>query len=613
MIFLKHKKRIKDDPISATGRKKGLIVLSEDEEFETRPFDGRLMARLFSYLKPYRWQLPLIGFMSLTAIASALVLPYLLKIGIDRYIMRREIDGLGPLVLLYAGMAAVQYFALRLQGLVLVRLGQQAIFDLRRDLFEHVQKLSLSFFDRQKTGRIMIRITNDVNSLEEILTSGVGTAFADSFTLIGLIGMMFWLDWRLTMVISLTLPPTIWVAVFLRQRMLEVSRAMRRKLSAVNANLNESLLGIRVTQAFNRENVNAGLFREINDEHYQASMRFVPLNAFFWPWTGFLNTVGTSSVLLLGGVLSVYGWVTLGTIAAFMNYVNRFFQPIQNLSNLFNVVSTATASCERIFELMELVPEVQDPGEPESLGMLRGGIQFQNVDFGYSSEELILRDFNLEVRPGESIAIVGPTGAGKTTVINLLCRFYDPIHGRVVVDGHDLRSIRQSDFRRQIAVVLQDTFIFTGTIAENIRYGRPDAGRDEVMAAAKAVGVHDYIVTLPEGYDTRVQERGSSLSAGQRQLIAFARALLRDPRVLVLDEATSSIDTHTEHELQAALSEVLQGRTAFIIAHRLSTIKRADRIIVIHDGRIAEMGRHEDLVLQGGIYAGLYECQFETM
>ncbi len=593
--------------------KKGLIALSEEEdEYAPRPFNRELLFRLLAYLKPYRWRVAWMVVAALAAIITALILPYLLKIGIDRYIIGRDLKGLAGLALAYAAVSAIQYLGLYLQGSLMVQIGQQAIFDLRQDLFEHLQRLSLSFFDRQKAGRIMIRVTNDVNALEELLSSGVSIAFADSFTLIGLLGVMFWIDWRLSLIILLTLPVTGWVAFFLRNRMLDVSRLIRKKLSAVNANLNESLQGIRVTQAFAREEVNARLFKEINEEHFNAAMRFVPLNAFFWPWIGFLNTVGTAAVLLVGGVLTLYGLVTLGTIAAFMNYINRFFQPIQNLSNLFNIVSTAMASCERIFELMDLQPTVADPEDPEPMGEISGRVRFERVDFSYNAGEAILENFDLEVKAGETIAFVGPTGAGKTTIINLLCRFYDPSMGRVLIDGRDLREASQTEYRKQIAVVLQDTFIFSGTVAENIRYGKPEASQAEIEATARVVGIHDYIMSLPEGYQSRVQERGSDLSVGQRQLIAFARALLRNPRILVLDEATSSIDTKTELELQAALSRLLEGRTSFIIAHRLSTIRKADRIIVVNDGKIVETGRHEELAGKGGLYAKLCREQYQA-
>lgn len=589
--------------------KKGLIILSDEDEFEPRPFNRHLLSRVFRYLLPYRWQVAMMVISALVAISTALLLPYLLKLGIDGYIAKGDLQGLAMIALTYAGVSVVQYLSLLSQGFIMIKTGQRAIADLRHDLFEHIQFLSLSFFDRQKAGRVMIRVTNDVNSLEELLTSGVSTAFVDTLTLVGLIFVMLWVDWRLSLIVLLTLPIIIWVAVFLRNRMLNVSRQIRRKLSAVNANLNESLMGIRVTQAFGRQAVNAGLFREINNEHYQAAQRFVPLNAFFWPWMGFLNTLGTAMVLLTGGWLFMGGMVTLGTIAAFMNYINRFFQPIQNLSNLFNVVSTAMASCERIFELMDLQPQVADVENSVKISRIQGSVKFNKVGFGYNSEEYVLRDVDLDVRPGEVIALVGPTGAGKTTMINLLCRFYDPSSGTVEIDGIDLKTISQTDYRKQIAVVLQDTFIFSGSIADNIGYGKPEATLEEIQRAAQVVGIHEYIMNLPQQYYSPVQERGIDLSSGQRQLIAFARALVRDPKILVLDEATSNIDTHTEQQLQAALNEMLPGRTAFIIAHRLSTIKNADRIIVIQDGGIAATGTHQQLLEQGGLYAELCELQ----
>jgi ATP-binding cassette subfamily B multidrug efflux pump len=592
--------------------KKGLVVLSEDEDLDTsRPFDGKLLRRILAYLKPYRGQVVLMWLTALVAVGAALTLPYLLKIGIDGYISKHDSPGLMKIVLFYFGVALIQYLSILAQGKITIRFGQSAIFDLRRDLFEHIQGLSLGFFDRQKAGRIMIRVTNDVNSLEELFTSGVSTALVDTVTLIGLLGMMIWVDWRMSLAICVTLPLIIWVAFFVRNRLIGVSRQMRRQLSGVNSNLNESLMGIRVTQSYGREKVNAGLFGAVNEEHYRASMRFVPINAFFWPWTGFLNVIGTVLVLLIGGILLFNQMITLGVIAAFTNYINRFFQPIQNLSNLFNVISAAMASCERIFELLDYKPEVVDPAEPHPIGPLKGEVSFLNVDFAYD-RELVLEKFNLEARPGEVIAIVGPTGAGKTTIINLLTRFYDPKAGAVLVDGHDLRNISQIEYRRQIAVVLQETFIFSGTIAENIRYGKPGAPMLEVRTVARTAGIDEFIMSLPDGYETKVQERGSSLSVGQRQLIAFARALLRDPRILILDEATANVDTQTELTLQKALAGLLKGRTAFIIAHRLSTIRNADRIIVISDGRLVEVGNHEELVNRAGVYARLYESQYRV-
>ncbi|HBF37594.1 MAG TPA: multidrug ABC transporter ATP-binding protein [Firmicutes bacterium] len=604
------------DPQFANSRpkvKKGLIILSDEEEFDDkRPFDSHLLRRTIIYLKPYRLKICAMISAAIVAIVAALLLPYLLGIGIDNYISKHDPVGLSKVALIYIGVSIMQYLGLYLQNNLMNFIGQQAIFDIRRDLFEHIQFLSASFFDRQKTGRIMLRVTNDVNSLEELLTSGVSTAFADTLTLVGLLGMMIWLDWRMSLIILIIMPFTIWLAVFIRNRMLRVSRKMRRTLSAVNSNLNESLMGVRVTQAFSREKVNMSLFAAINQENFLAGLKFIPLNAFFWPAIGFVNVIGTASVVLVGGILYIHSWITLGTIASFSNYINRFFQPIQNLSNLFNIISNAMASCERIFELIDFQPEVSDPENPFTIKKIHGAVTFNHVDFGYDSEKLILKDFNLKVDPGEVIAVVGPTGAGKTTIINLLSRFYDPFAGSIKIDDIDLRDVSQQAYRKQIAVVLQDTFIFSGTIADNIRYGKPDATMSEVIAAAKAVGIHHYIVSLSDGYHSEVHERGSSLSVGQRQLIAFARALVRDPRILILDEATSSIDTQTEKELQNALMVLLKGRTSFIIAHRLSTIQSADRIIVIQNGKIAESGSHNDLIKCGGIYARLCEQQYRA-
>lgn len=593
---------------------KGLVSLSEDDIEDDIPqkINRQSLKRLLKYLKPYQNQVIWTIFLSIVAIVAALIMPYLIKIGIDQYIKNRNLHGLTKIALIYSGATVVQYFALYYQGMNMTRIGQGAIYDLRESLFKHIQLLDVNFFDNQKAGRIMIRVTNDVNTLEELLSSGVITAFADSFTVFGLMAMMLWIDWKMSLIIFLTLPAIIWVAVFLRGKVLASVRKIRSRLSIVNANLNESLMGIRVTQAFTREPINLKLFKQINEDHYQATMGFIPLNAFFWPWIGFLNIIGTSAVLMTGGFLQLQGLTSVGSIAAFMNYINRFFQPIQNLSNLFNVISTAMASCERIFELMDLEPQVADPEFPKEIPDIKGNVIFENVSFGYKQDEMVLSGFNLNVKAGEIIALVGPTGAGKSTIINLLGRFYDPLQGRILLEGIDLRDFSQQEYRKNIAMVLQDSFIFSGTIAENIRYGKPEASDAEVVNAARVVGIHPYISSLSEGYQTKVQERGSGLSVGQRQLIAFARAIIREPKILILDEATSSIDSQTEMLLQTALNSLITGRTAFVIAHRLSTIRKADRIIVIEDGKIAESGNHQDLMAREGLYYKLYSIQYQA-
>lgn len=586
------------------------LVLREEEEDDRRPFNREYLSRLAGYLRPYRRAVVTVCLSSIAGILLSLLGPYLIKIGIDEYIVPRQMAGFHKVILFLALTIAGQYLFLLLQGVLAAKAGQSAIFDLRQELFNHLQSLSLGFFDKQKAGRLITRVTNDIDSLQQLLASGITTLVTDTFSFFGVFVFMIWMDWRLTLVTLVTLPLIIWLVFYVRRRLLMGWRQIRKKLSNVNATLNESISGIRVTKAFSREEENCRLFAGINNDHFQAAMKVVPISGFFWSSVNFVNHLGTALILGIGGLLLHYGWVTLGVLAAFMNYINRLFQPIMNLSTLFNMIATAMASCERIFELMDIEPQVKEAANPVAIGEIRGEVEFQNVSFKYTGSGEVLHDFSLHVRPGETVALVGPTGAGKTTVINVLCRFYDITGGRILIDGIDLRDISLKDYRRQIAIVLQDNFVFSGSIEENIKYGKPDATRDEVIAVAKAVGIHDFITSLPAGYATQVHERGSRLSMGQRQLIAFARALIRNPKILILDEATSSIDTQTELAIQIALKRILAGRTAFIIAHRLSTIKRADRIVVIDGGRIIEEGKHEELLAKNGLYRRLYESQF---
>lgn len=587
------------------------LVLREKEEDDRKPFNRKILSRLAGYLRPYRTVVVIVCLASIAGILFSLLGPYLIKIGIDEHIVPRQMAGFHRVILFLALAVAGQYLSLLGQGTLAAKAGQNAIFDLRQQLFNHLQSLSLGFFDSQKAGRIMIRVTNDINTLQQLLSSGVTTIVTDTLMFFGVFAVMIWMDWRLTLITLITLPLTIWLVFYVRSRLLMGWRRIRKRLANVNATLNESISGIRVTKAFNREEENYRMFAEINNEHLQSAQKIVPLSGFFWSSVNFLNYLGTVLILGIGGLLLRYDWVTLGVLVAFMNYVNRLFQPIMNLSTLFNMIATAMASCERIFELMDIPPQVQEVADPVVIGEIKGEVEFRNVTFKYDSSGEILHDFSLHVQPGETVALVGPTGAGKSTVINVLCRFYDITGGEVLIDGLDLRKIALKDYREQISIVLQENFIFSGSIEENIKYGKPDAGKDEIIAAAKAVGIHDFVTSLPAGYATQVHERGSRLSVGQRQLVAFARALIRNPKILILDEATSSIDTQTELAVQIALKRILAGRTAFVIAHRLSTIKRADRILVIDDGRIIEEGRHDELLAnKGGLYRRLYESQF---
>ncbi|MCS7002346.1 MAG: ABC transporter ATP-binding protein/permease, partial [Dehalococcoidia bacterium] len=488
-------------------------------------------------------------------------------------------------------------------------MGQRVIAKLRNDIFAKVQRLPVRFFDQRASGDLQSRLVNDIETLNQLMGPGLSQVLSTILGLIGILVAMVALDWRLALAVLPVLPLMAITTSTLAQRARRAFRATRETVGAVSAQLEQDITGIRQAQAFNRTETNVTRFRERNAANRNANVQAVAVTSAFTPAIDFLSTLGVAIVIGFGGWLAFRGEVPVGTVAAFLLYVQTFFRPIQLLSQLAAQIQPALAGAERIYGLID---EPEEPADPDAapLPRLRGHIVFDHVTFGYTPDRPVLTDVSFEVLPGQMVALVGPTGAGKTTISSLIPRYYDVQQGAVLVDGYDVRSVRRADLRRQIGIVLQDPFLFSGTIADNIAFGRPDASRDEIVAAAKAVHAHEFIQQQPEGYDTPVNEGGRSLSQGQRQLIALARAVLVDPRVLILDEATSRIDTRTERLIQQGIDELLAGRTSLVIAHRLSTVRNADQILVIQGGRIVERGRHDELLALGGVYATLYAKQF---
>ncbi len=582
----------------------------DDEDLEEK-INMRDLARVGVYLKPYMarvvWILIVVAAMGCINVVE----PYLTKIMIDSVIPAKNLALLGELVALLAVLIVIYEFGLRYRTVEITRVGQLMLKDMRRDLFTHIQTLPFSYFDSRPHGKILIRVVNYVNTLSDTLSSGLVNVISDVFTFFITLVVMFVVDWRLALY-SLALFPLLiaWV-LGLQHFQRRAYQVLSNKQSNLNAFIHESIAGVKTTQTFAREDTQFRTFQEQQGAVRSAWMRTVHIQTLMWPGIQTISVMTIAFIYYVG--VTGFGGVdvTTGVLIAFVGYANNFWNPVISIGNFYNQLITCSAYLERIFETLDVQPEIRNAPDAVDLPQIEGRVDFNDVVFRYEPDgRNILNLVDLHVEPGKTIALVGPTGAGKTTIINLLSRFYDVAEGSVTIDGHDVRSVTLESLRRQMGVMLQDTFIFSGNVRENIRYGKLDATDEEIVAAAKAVHAHEFIMELPDGYDTVVEERGSTLSAGQRQLIAFARVLLADPRVLILDEATSNIDTRTEEALQAGLNHLLKGRTSFIIAHRLSTIENADEICYIDHGQIVEQGNHAELLARHGAYYRLYESQY---
>lgn len=595
------------------------LSTNQQDEIYTRGFDADVTRRLTAFASPYRWQLLLaLGLMILHASASVAG-PYLVKVALDSGIAAGSLPVLTQTVLLYLGTAVIQWLATFFRVNLMVRVGQSIIYDLRARLFEHLQKLSLGFFTRYSVGRVITRVINDVGVLREFITWAILAVARDILTLIGILIAMLSMNPFLTLLTFTVMPVMIGFTLYFRKRSRNNYRNVRKAISWVNSVLAENINGIRVVQAFSRQETNYRTFSgEVNRNHLETTLRAARVAAAFPSSIELLGSIAIGLVVWQGGQAILGGnplglnGLTPGVLVAFVLYIQRFFEPIRDLSRRYDTFQSTMASGERILGLLDTPVEVADAPKAIAIPEIRGEVLFEDVDFHYSDDPTpVLEEINLHIRPGETVALVGKTGAGKSTLVKLVSRFHDPTQGRILIDGYDLRSVTQASLRSQMGIVLQDPFLFSGTVRENISFGRLEAEQSEIEAAAKAVGAHEFITTLREGYDTPVEEGGLLLSVGQRQLISFARALLANPRILILDEATSSVDTQTEILIQKALTRLLKGRTSFVIAHRLSTVVQADRIVVIQDGRIQEQGSHSELLTRQGLYYQLYTMGFE--
>ena len=590
-----------------------IVAPAAPEELVMKGYDPHITRRLIAYVRPYIW--PFLSAMLLIVVAAGASVagPYLVKVALDEGINRGSLETLRRTTLFYLLLALIQWAGTYIRVNIMARVGQSIILDLRTDLFAHLQKLSLSFYSRYSVGRVITRVINDVGVLREFLTWAILAVARDVVMIVGIVIAMLLMDWRLSLLTFTVLPVMIAVTAAFRKRARENYRLVRSAISWVNSVLAENINGVRVVQAFSRQSVNYDYYQgTVNHNNLDANLRAARIASAYPSIIDFLGVLASALVIWAGGAAALGESVTPGVLVAFILYIDRFFEPIRDLSRRYDSFQSTMAGGERIFGLLDTPVEVQDAPGAVKIPFITGRVTFDHVSFHYSDDPTpVLQDIHLDVSPGETVALVGETGAGKSTLVKLISRFIDPVEGSVHIDGYDLRQVIQEDLRRQMGIVLQDPFLFNGTVAENIRFGRLEASDDEVEKAARAVGAHEFITRLRNGYHTTVEEGGLLLSVGQRQLISFARALLANPRILILDEATSSVDTQTERLIQEALAHLLKGRTSFVIAHRLSTVINADRIVVIHDGQIVEQGTHSELLAQGGMYCQLYRTGFE--
>ena len=587
--------------------------VTQSEELYDKGVNPQTAKRLIAFTRPYMWRLILSALLMLIASAASVAGPYFVKIAIDSGLNAGNAVILRYTILAYLAVSVVQWVGTYYRVNIMAWVGQSIIYDLRKKLFTHLQELSLGFYSRYSVGRVITRTINDVETLRDFLTWAVLAIARDVFTLALIILVMLDMNVRLALLTFSVLPIMVLIIILFRRASRAAYRKVRAAISWVNSVLAENVNGVRVVQAFSRQKQNYEHFRDyVNRYHLGRAIATARISSVFSPSVDVLGAIATGLVVWLGGAAVLGETITAGVLVAFILYIDRFFDPIRDLSRRYDTLQSTMIGWERIMGLLDTQVEVQDAPQAGELPVIQGEVTFEHVSFHYSDDPApILTDIDLHIRPGETVALVGETGAGKTTMVKLLSRFHDPTEGCILVDGHDLCSVTQASLRRQMGVVLQDPFLFNGTVAENIRFGRLAATDAEVEAAAQAVGAHDFIVNLRKGYETSVEEGGVMLSVGQRQLLSFARALLADPRILILDEATSSVDTQTEQIIQKALARLLKGRTSFVIAHRLSTITNADRIVVIHDGRIIEQGAHTELLAKQGMYYELYKTGFQ--